>query len=327
MDNNVANKQFNETVLITGAAGMVGRAYIDYLRNLNLEGLNIIGTYYKKQPADFHSNVKYEKINLLISEEVNELISRTQPNKIIHLAAQSMVRLSWENPRETINDNFKMLLNILDGIRILKLNIKILVVGSGEIYGGDLMLGSYFKETDVLLPENPYAFSRLIQEDLSDFYGRIYNIPIVKIRSFNHIDQNQSEHFFIPSIIKQIVKAKLLGEQELKLQVGNINVYRDFLHVKDVVRAYHQLIEFGNPGEVYNVCSNNAISLKQIIEFLGEISGLKVILDIQDSLIRPKDPKYLVGDNQKLKNTINWNPFYSIEEILKEIYLYYLRNS
>ena len=167
--------------------------------------------------------------------------------------------------------------------------------------------------------------ARVAQEMLSKLYARNYNLNIMMTRSFNHIGPGQRDVFVVSSFIKQLVSIKKHGGHG-KLHVGNINITRDFLDVRDVVDAYWKIINFGKRGEIYNVCSGNGTTLKNIIDTLCCILELHVDIVTDENLIRPTDNFHVIGDNYKLYHDLGWSRKYSISDTLKDM-IDYWRNA
>ena len=140
-------------------------------------------------------------------------------------------------------------------------------------------------------------------------------------RSFNHIGPRQKEVFVIPSFIRQLINIKN-DPTNNEIKVGNIEITRDFLDVRDVVDAYYKILTQGKKGEIYNVCSGNGIKLKEIIETVSKILNISPKITVDENRIRPADNLIIIGDNSKLKSELNWNPTYSLENTLKDMINY-----
>lgn len=308
-------------ILITGSTGMVGNEFIQYLISSNTD-LEIYGTYKSQMPFLEKDELNYIKIDLNDFDAVSQLVETVQPNYILHLAAQSSVGVSWQKPFETIQNNFNCFLNILEATRLHSNKTKILLISSAEVYQTSK---EKLKETDFINAQNPYSLSRKIQEEIAQLYIQNYQSNIVISRSFNHIGIHQNKNFFIPSIIHQIAKAKNEGLKSMQLNVGNINIVRDFMDVNDVVKIYFQLLIKGNVGEVYNVCSGTPTSLKNIIHYLSEISEINIEINVCEDRIRANENEYLVGDNSKLKTIIEDFHLMDIKTTIRAIFNYYMK--
>ena len=168
-----------------------------------------------------------------------------------------------------------------------------------------------------LNPQNPYAVAKASQEMLCKLYATGMGVDVVMTRSFNHIGPRQSERFVIPTFMRQLVNISQGAEN--KMLVGNIEVARDFLDVRDVVDAYYKILHKGKSGEVYNVCSGKAYQLKEIIALAEDILDIKANIDVDQARLRPNDVLLIQGNNSKLKNELGWQPKYEIKQTIADI--------
>ncbi len=306
-------------LLITGAAGFVAGYFIEFLKENEIEydilGLDIVD----KLSCDYPS-YKYKRINLQDKELIKEVIENFKPDYILHLASISSVSESWSYPVESFVNNTNIFLNIIESIRELQLSTRILSVGSSEEYGNYPSDKMPLKEDYELKPCNPYSVARVSQEMLSKLYADNYGLNIIMTRSFNHIGPRQNDKFVIPSFVKQLLNAKTTGT--LRIDVGNIEIVRDFLDVRDVVEAYHKILIEGKIGEIYNVCSGNGIKLKEIINMVAEQLSITPEIYVDKNRLRPTDNLIIVGDNTKLKSELNWQPKHSLVQTLKDMITY-----
>lgn len=306
-------------LLITGAAGFVAGYFIEFLKENEIEydilGLDIVD----KLSCDYPS-YKYKRINLQDKELIKEVIENFKPDYILHLASISSVSESWSYPVESFVNNTNIFLNIIESIRELQLSTRILSVGSSEEYGNYPSDKMPLKEDYELKPCNPYSVARVSQEMLSKLYADNYGLNIIMTRSFNHIGPRQNDKFVIPSFVKQLLNAKTTETQ--RIDVGNIEIVRDFLDVRDVVEAYHKILIEGKIGEIYNVCSGNGIKLKEIINIVAEQLSITPEIYVDKNRLRPTDNLIIVGDNTKLKSELNWQPKHSLVQTLKDMITY-----
>jgi len=304
-------------ILMTGAAGFVASHFIEYLKRNNLE-YEILGIDLADDMDLDYGHAKYKKINLADRALIQELLDNFRPDYILHLASVSSVSKSWQAPVESFVNNTNIFLNIAESIRELKLKTRILSIGSSEEYGNYPAEKMPLKETYELKPCSPYAVARVSQEMLSKLYADDYGVDIVMTRSFNHIGPRQRDVFVIPSFIKQLVDIKQ-GRADNKIYVGNIEIVRDFLDVRDVVDAYYKLLINGKKGEVYNVCSGRGVKLKEIIETASKILNISPEIVVDKSRIRPADNMVIIGDNSKLEQELGWCPEQDIEKTLVDM--------
>ena len=306
---------------ITGFSGFVSWHFLEYLE-VNKIKANVFGLDNEIPNFNFE-NYKYikctfKKIDLLIQSDVQLILSNFKPNYLLHLASYSSVAYSWDFPNESFKNNTNIFLNILEAVRTLKIESRILSIGSSEEYGNISIKNLPLKETSPLNPISPYAVARVSQEMLSKIYYDGYGLDIIMTRSFNHIGNRQKETFVIPSFAKQLVGLKKNNTDPI-LNVGDISIIRDFIDVRDVVDAYFKLLHQGKSGEIYNVCSGKGMSLENVIKIMCDILNINITTIINNKFIRPNDNKIIIGCNDKLKKDTNWVPKYDLEQSLKEI--------
>ncbi len=305
-------------VLITGMEGFVGQHLINAMPDSLYP---IFGTALAGSPPVSKDGVFYERINLLDSNSVDDYIKEINPEYVIHLAAQSNVGVSIANPYDTLNNNFNTSLNVLEAVRRYCPDAKILLVSSSEVYGGGFPAnGENFTEEDDVIPSNPYAASKRAMEIMGISYFKTYGIDVRISRSFNHTGPGQHERFVFSYIAKTLIDIKY-KKQEPVISVGNIDVERDYLDVRDVTQAYVSILEKGNPCDIFNVASGHSHSLRQLISKLVEVSGLNVTIKEEQDRKRKIDKDKIAGSNKKISKI--WTPKYKIEETFKDMLMYW----
>ena len=310
--------------LITGFSGFVAKHFIDYFSNRNdisILGIDIKTSNYNQ--VKMNSKCQIKQLDLLNKEELKNIVKAFRPDYIIHLASYSSVAFSWDNPVKSFLNNTNIFLNILEVVRETDLKCRVLSVGSSEEYGNVEHDDIPLKETHLLKPVSPYAVARVSQELLSKIYVDGYGLDVVMTRSFNHIGIYQEDKFIMPSLIKQLLKCKKENKSVAELIVGNVNVIRDFLDVRDVVCAYDLLLKKGISGEIYNICSNKGYTISEIIRILGRMIDIKIKLKVSEKLIRPRENNIVIGCNEKLCEALDWYPKFTLEQSLKEMIAYY----
>ncbi|MBL7183113.1 MAG: GDP-mannose 4,6-dehydratase, partial [Anaerolineae bacterium] len=250
--------------LITGISGFVGSHLAEYL--LEHTDWQVAGTVYGPEENIEHLRDKLELYPAELSklETVISILEQAKPDHIFHLAAQPLVSLSRRDPWGTLAINIRLQLNILEAVARLGSGARILVVGSSEEYGLIRPDELPVKETNPLRPTNPYAVSKVAQDMLGLQYHLSHQLFTVRVRSFNHIGPRQRIGFVAPDFARQIAAAEA-GLQEPVIQVGNLEPQRDFSDVRDIVRGYHLLITKGEAGEVYNLGSEQARSVGELL--------------------------------------------------------------
>jgi GDP-4-dehydro-6-deoxy-D-mannose reductase len=312
--------------LITGFSGFVAYHFVKELSKLDHE-IEILGVSRTMPNLDIKSegnlSINFKSIDLRNENEISGLLKEYRPNYIVHLASDSSVGYSWQNPVESFNNNTNIFLNLIEAVRIHKIPCRILSVGSSEEYGNVTESELPLTELSPLKPLSPYAVARVSQEMMSKVYVDGYGLDIIMTRSFNHIGTHQRDNFVIPSFAKQLAMIKL-GIQKPEITVGNLAIIRDFIDVYDVVKAYNMLLENGKSGEIYNICSSKGNSLLDILNLMKEYTETNFEVHINPNLIRPKDNLIIIGSNKKITNEVNWFPQISLNKSVKNICDYWL---
>lgn len=302
--------------LITGHSGFVGKYLIDYILQMEPDteiiGLDIFPTVQK------HPNLQEFIVNLLETEKLNSILSDFKPDYIVHLASFSSVAYSWQQPLESFRNNTNIFLNLLESIHKFSPETKLLSIGSSEEYGAVSLRDIPLKETLKPRPLSPYAVARVAQENMSRVYSKGFGLNIVCTRSFNHIGCGQEDKFVISSIAKRFAEFKAGKCSEIT--IGNTSIIRDFLDVKDVVRAYYTLLKSdADSSEIFNICSGRQTSIQDIIDIFKEITDTNPPLVVDQNLLRPVENAVVVGSNQKLNKLTGWKPTIKLEDSLKDI--------
>lgn len=313
-------------LLITGFTGFVSQHFLDLL-NQEEPGSMVLGIDKNAPSFDLmgYSNltVSFENIDLLNRAATDQIIDSFQPEYILHLASVSSVAQSWHTPLDSFVNNTNIFLNLVEQIRIRKSKCRILSVGSSEEFGAVTENELPLTEEHPLKPVSPYAVARVSQEMLSKIYADGFLLDIIMTRSFNHIGPGQKEVFVISSFARQLVELAKNSSLSRTLTTGDLTVTRDFVDVRDVVKAYYLLLKKGRRGEVYNICSGKGIVLKDIISTMSGLLGMQVETVINPDLVRPNENKKIVGSYQKIKNELGWEPRISLEKSLSDIIRYW----
>jgi GDP-4-dehydro-6-deoxy-D-mannose reductase len=262
-------------------------------------------------------------VNLTDEAAVGKLVDESQPDAIVHLAAQSSVRLSFDDPIGTIRNNTLPALFVLDKLRARTGACRLLAIGSADEYGPVNSVEQLpLRESDPVNPNNPYALAKSIQNQYCRSYAELFGLDVVVTRSFNHTGAGQTDIFALPNFARQIGEIKL-GRREPVIRVGNLDVKRDFLDVRDVCEAYVALLERGTRGETYNVCSGNTFVIRDLLDKLCELSRVDVDVEVDSDRVRPVDTPELRGDNGKIRADTGWSPRIPIEDTLRSLLDYW----
>lgn len=309
--------------IITGFSGFVAGHFLDFLYNEKVE-CEILGLDCSSPKIDLSKysdrfSIKFSIIDLMDKEALKSELEAFNPNYVLHLAAFSSVAYSWKHPTESFMNNSNIFLNLIDAVREVNPKCRILSVGSSEEYGNVSKSELPLKESQRVNPVSPYAVARVSQELMSKVYVKAYDMNVVMTRSFNHIGPRQDDRFVIPSFIKRIIDINKSGQMEGEIETGDTTIIRDFVDVRDVVRAYFLLLEKGTPGEIYNICSGNAYKLSEIIDYIAEQVGVKVTTRVNSDFVRPDDNKEIVGSAYKLESELGWMPSIDIKDTLNNM--------
>jgi GDP-4-dehydro-6-deoxy-D-mannose reductase len=311
-----------EKYLITGFSGFVSRHFLEFLESRGSHS-SVLGIDVHEPKFDLRKfrRIKcgFESLDLMDDKRTQEVIYRFQPNYILHLASYSSVMYSWKNPAWSFQNNTNIFLNLLEVVRLLNLDARILSIGSSEEYGNVSDTELPLREEQPLRPVSPYAVARVSQEMLSRVYVNGYGMDVVITRSFNHLGPGQNELFVVSSFAKQIAEASNKGLPSLEMKTGDLSIVRDFTDVRDVVRAYHLLLTKGSKGEVYNVCSGRGVTLVSIVSQLSQKKRIAVSTLTDPKLVRPSDNRAIVGSNDKISGAVGWKPEIALEQSLDDI--------
>jgi GDP-4-dehydro-6-deoxy-D-mannose reductase len=240
------------------------------------------------------------------------------PDAVIHLAGQTFVPEAFRDPARTLDINLIGTLNLLQALKARGFTGTFLYVSSGDVYGQVAESALPITEQQPPCPRNPYAVSKLSAEFLSLQWGLSEHWPVLVARPFNHIGSGQKDSFVIASAARQIIRIRQ-GLQAPQLEVGDVDVSRDFLDVGDVIAAYFALLEKGTPGQVYNVCSGQEQSIRGLIMQLGELAEVDMQLVQDPARMRRADQRRVCGSHQRLARTTGWTPAISIQQSLRAI--------
>jgi GDP-4-dehydro-6-deoxy-D-mannose reductase len=249
-------------------------------------------------------------------------LEETQPDCVLHLAAQSFIPESIRDPRATYEVNFFGTLNLLEALKSHGFGGRILYIGSADVYGAVSDKDLPVVETHPLRPRTPYGVSKAAAELLCYQWTQDQGLDIVMTRPFNHIGPGQAEHFVVPDFAKQIAEIKL-GRREPVIKVGAIDVTRDFTDVRDVVAAYLSLIDRGVTGEVYNVCSGREYSIRDVLNELIRLADVQCGVVSDDSRLRAAERRRNRGSFDKLRNCTGWEPRIPLTDSLRDVLAYW----
>ena len=301
-----------KSLLIFGVSGFAG-SYLatEFFNN----GYEIYGSDVQtsERLSDY---VSFEKCDLLDNEAVEQLICKVQPTHIINLAAISSVGVSWSIPQKTVEVNVVGALNILEAVKAVNKNIKVMFIGSSEEYAvADVPID----ENSKLNANNPYGISKAMQENFAHLYRERYGMRVYCVRPFNHTGVGQNENFVLPSWCKQAAEIEKSGKPGT-IKVGNLEAERDFSDVRDVVNAYRLIIESNDCSQIYNIGSGKTYKLSELLDYIISLCSQKITVEVDLDRFRPVDNKVICCDNHKIMQSLNWRTYYSVFDSLQLIY-------
>jgi len=308
-------------IFITGINGFVGSYLAEHLISSSPD--QIYGLIRKNARLDNIARIKH-KINLFKGDILNykmiaSAIKSSRPQWIFHLAAKVSPRYVQEASEEMLETNIIGTLHLLKAAQNYAPKAKVLIASSAAIYGDTPPSSLPIKETCPVKPIDAYGSGKASGEIISQQYFRTFGLKIIIARTFNVLAPAKAHTFIEAGILPQIKSIKEGGKPIIR--VGDINTYRDFLDVRDVVKAYIALLKRGQPGEIYNVCSNKMVGMKEILNFLLQKTNLKNKVKIirDPKLVRPIDIRKSLGNNRKIIYHTNWRPKISIRQTLSEL--------
>jgi GDP-4-dehydro-6-deoxy-D-mannose reductase len=295
-------------VLITGAAGFVGRHLTAHLQACGDEVLGV-----DRQPVD---GSDLPGVDITDADAVARLLADVQPTAIYHLAGWADVGGSWKAPVEAFRANAEGTLNVL-GAAVDAGVERVLAVSSADVYGKVDPSELPLTEDSPLRPASPYAASKVAADylGLQAWLGR--GLPVLRVRAFNHLGPGQTDKFVAPALASRIARAERGGGDVLP--IGDLSARRDFTDVRDVVRAYRLLMEHGEPGEVYNVCSGVDLAVQDLADQLLAQARIPLKFETDPELLRPVEVPVLRGSHQRLTEATGWTPEISISQTLTDL--------
>ncbi|MBH3341401.1 GDP-mannose 4,6-dehydratase [Pseudomonas mendocina] len=243
---------------------------------------------------------------------------RQKPDAVIHLAGQTFVPEAFRDPARTIEVNVIGTLNLLQALKSEGFAGSFLYVSSGDVYGQVRDADMPITEELAPRPRNPYAVSKVAAELLCQQWSYTEPWRIMVARPFNHIGAGQNDSFVVPSIARQLARSCNDG-RPVRLEVGDIDVTRDFLDVRDVIEAYLLLLEKGVNGEVYNLCSGKERKVRDIIMQMANLAGVEVTLVQDPARMRRSEQRRVIGSAEKLQKRTGWKPGVNITETLQGV--------
>jgi GDP-4-dehydro-6-deoxy-D-mannose reductase len=312
-----------KTVFITGIAGFVGSHLAELLLNNGYEVHGLCRPRSKTDHIDAIINkLHLEDADLLDTHSLYATISHIKPDYIFHLAAQSFVPTSWVSPSVTLEVNVVGSANLFEAVRQAKIDPVIQIACSSEEYGLVLPDELPIAEENPLRPLSPYAVSKVAMDYLGYQYYKSYGVKVVRTRGFNHTGPRRGDTFAESNFAKQVALIEK-GKQEPVIHVGNLEAKRDYTDVRDMVRAYLLAVQKCEYGDVYNICTGDAVEIGEMLNMLLSFSKIKVTVKQDPSRMRPSDVPVLIGDNSKFVGKTGWKPEIPFKQTMEDLLNYW----
>ena len=289
--------------LVTGGLGFVGRHLVAHLQGQGDEVVTV----------DHHGPVP---VDITDPDAIHRAIAAAEPEVVYHLAGWADVGASWSDPVGTFRANAEGTLHVLGACIAVGVR-RALSVASADVYGVVTEDELPLHEGSPIRPTSPYAASKVAADAVAQQAFLGHGLGVIRVRPFNHLGPGQSERFVAPALAARIARAEAAGDDEIV--VGNLTPRRDLTDVRDVVRAYRLLVEHGEPGDVYNVCTGHDVSIQELADRLVAHARRPISLTTDPALMRPVDLPVLRGDPSKLQAATGWKPELPLDLTLSEL--------
>lgn len=304
-----------DTVLVTGAAGFAGSHLVQLLAARG----PVIAWARSAPPPGILELATWQRVDLLDRAAVLQAARDVAPAQVYHCAGSAHAGQSWSDTTTPLAENVMATHHLLEALGALGTRPRVVVTGSAMVYAP---AASPITESQPLRPGNPYAVTKLAQEQLALRAAIEDQLDVVVARSFNHTGPRQSPDFAAASFARQVARIEQGGVEPV-IRAGNLDGVRDLSDVRDVVRAYALLMEKGASGAAYNVASGVGRPVRALVDGLAARSRVPVRIEIDQTRMRPNDVPVLVGDPTRLKAATGWSPDVSFEHMLDDLLDYW----
>lgn len=299
-------------VLVTGASGFTGRHFIAEARQ---RGALIYGL--SRQLVQTEA-VTWLTGDLVDSDATVRAVRESAPDYVVHLASRTPANAPRLAPREWISVNPLITFNLLDAVRIINPKARVLIVSSSAVYGHVSQAELPISEQVLPRPATMYGVSKATQELIAARFIAEYGLPVIIARPFNLIGPGEPPLMLTSTLARQVA-AIAAGQAPPVLRMRHRATSRDFSDVRDVVRAYWALLEAGDVGEIYNVCSGTATSIGEIADCLMRLANISAVIEETSGGPTANDVLLQVGDNRKITASVGWRPAIDLMTSLADV--------
>ena len=294
--------------------GFVGRHLVAHLIG---EGHEVVGTLLLGADEVPPPGATGHEVDITDPDAMAALVERVAPDAVVHLAAAASVGQSFADPAGTWHVNVEGTRGVLEGLRRAAPAARMVMALSGEEYGRVPLDHLPVTDDTPLNPMSPYAESKVAADHLCAQYRREHGLAVVRLRAFNQLGPGQDPRFVLPSICKQIADAEMEGDGECRLELGNIDTRRDFLDVRDVVRAYALLLEKGDPSQVYLAATGRSHAIGDLVDMAVSQARIPVQVTSDPSRVREGEQPDLYASPRALEE-LGWAPRIPLEQSIAD---------
>jgi len=309
---------------ITGIGGQDGSYLAEYLLELGYEVHGIV----RRNSTPEHQQSRLDEVrnnpnlhvyygDLLDVSGLEKLLREIQPDEVYNIAAQSHVRISFDIPQFTIQTNALGVINILEAVRTNCPEAKFYQASSSEMFGSSVDEDGFQRETTKMTPVSPYGCSKVFGYNIVRNYRNAYKMHASNGILFNHESPRRGSNFVTNKVVKGAVMIKL-GLLD-KLELGNLDAYRDWGHSKDYVKAMHLILQQPEPND-WVVATGVTHSVREMCDYVFSKLGLNYqdYIVQNQKFLRPEELKYLKGDSSKIR-ALGWSPEFTFESLMDDM--------
>jgi GDP-4-dehydro-6-deoxy-D-mannose reductase len=300
--------------LITGVNGFVGPWLVRHLRE-QIPGAQIFGMAWGDQGREELAEIRLLEGDLTVPESLTPVLATARPDVVVHLAAASSVASSWQRPAQALEINAIGQVNLLEAMARQGMTPLTVIASSAEVYG---RVDGAAEETLPPQPISPYGVSKATQELIAHQYANSHGLPVIRLRLFNLIGPGQAQAFAASSFARQVAEIEK-GLLPPCIRVGNLAAKRDFTDVRDAVRAFYMAATRGRPGDLFNVCSGRAVTIRELLDQLLALARRPIAEEVDPQRLRRADIPLLLGSNRRLYEATGWRPEIQLRQTLLDL--------